>query len=240
MARSLLFYVKTMVNYPTPLLSSLHIIIFLATGITFNVVSSNVKRKEPWTFSCEGTKDQYTIGICHSKYKRGPSELYGWLFGQFYTVPFASFVIEALLKIWKLFKRATDKPCKILHFHVLYFLRLAVIICCYLRLTIVVAKRVDNLIMDAKYDCQIWNSTFHCIDPKAKSKSDMSIACFSFTIFLLGFAVFEFAYYLHKWIKAKKNKQEKDFDECKDCSLFYVMFGGGRSSLTNIVRVTIL
>jgi len=82
------------------------------------------------------------------------------------------------------------------------------------------------MIMDTKYDCQLVNSTFHCIDPEAKSKTDIIIVYFSLTILLLGFAVIEFAYYLRKWIKAKKSKIDKDFPECKDCKLFFIMFGG--------------
>ena len=240
MTRSFRYYVEAMVNFPTPMQSSIHFTMLLAAGITFQVISSNIKRRERWTFYCEKSKDQGIIEFCRTHYDNGPNELYGWLFGQFFIAPMSSFVIEALLKIWKLFKHATNKRCRILHFHVLYFLRLAVIIGSYLRLTILVSERVDDLIMDTKYDCQVLNSTFHCIDPEAKTKSVMDIACFSLTIFLLGFAVSEFAYYLHKWIKAKKNKEDKDFPQCRDCKLFLDMFGGGRSYLMNILRVEIL
>ena len=240
MTRSFFYYVEVMVNFPTPLLSSIHVTMLLAAGITYNVVSSNIKRRERWSFSCEIPKDQGTIEICRSRYDSGPNELYGWMYVQFFTVPMSSIVIEALLKMWKLLKRATDKRCTILHFHWLYFLKLAVMIGSYLRLTILVFIRVDDLTMDTKYDCEMLNSTFHCIDPEAKSKSEMNIVYFSLTIFLLGFAVIEFAYYLRKWIKAKKNKIDKDFAECKDCKLFFNMFGGGRSSLMNILRVEIL
>jgi len=220
MASSFSQYVEAIVNAPTPFLSSIHVILLLAAGITYNVVSSNIKRRERWSFSCEIPKDQDTIEICRSRYDSGPNEFYGWLFAQFFTVPMATFLFEALLKMWKLLKRATEKRCTILHFHLLYFLKLAVIIGSYLRLTILVFIRVDDLTMDTKYDCQIWNSTFHCVDPEAKSKSDINIVYFSLTIFLLGFAVIEFAYYFRKWIKAKKNKEDKDFPECKDCKLF--------------------
>ena len=230
-----------MVNFPTPLLSSIHFTMLLAAGITFYLVSSNIKRRERWTFSCGKPNDQGTIEFCRTRYNDGPNAMFGLLFGLlFFAVPMASFVIEALLKIWKLLKREKNKRCKVWHFHMLYFLRLAVIISTYLGLTILVFERDGNMIMDTKYDCQLVNSTFHCIDPEAKSKTDIIIVYFSLTIFLLGFAVIEFAYYLHKWIKAKKSKIDKDFPECKDCKLFFIMFGGGRSSLMNILRVEIL
>ena len=219
-------------------LSGIYAIILLITGAVFVVVHGYEKGREHLVFSCRETGNEFDVGLCREKYNIGPNELQSWLVYVYFAPPLALLIIEALIRKRKVKKLTNDimQPCRLFHIHVIHFLRLAVTILLHLTLSILLVYKINDLTVESNYNCLIGNSTLHCIDPEATSKSNLNISCFSFTIFLLIFVVFEIAYTLYKWRQAKA-KEGNGLNECKNCRLFDKMFSAGMLSLFNVFRV---
>ena len=218
--------IKEIINSSATTLSGAYASVLLITGVAFEGAFLSLEGKVEESFLCKGATDKFDVGICRTNYNNGPNKLHRWLYHVYLIVPTVIFVVEAVVRRRKVKNPLKNKECR-LHIHIIYFVRLAILVLVYFVLIILIAIKSTDLSMKPVYNCMNGNSTFKCVDSEVESKTNMNIACFFFTIFLCLFLVVEFAYYVRRWQTAVRTGDHKIRDQCWRCYLFHKEFGEG-------------
>jgi len=221
--------VKEIVTSSATALSGVYASILLTTGVAFEGAFLNLEAKVEQSFLCKGAADKFDVGLCRTNYNNGPNKLHRWVYHAYLIVPAIIFTIEAAVRRWKVKNPSKKEECR-LHIHVIYFLRLAILVLVYFLLIVLIAIKSTDLSMKPIYHCMDGNSTFKCVDSEVESKTSMNIACFFFTIFLCLFLVVEFVYYGCRWLTEVRTCDKDIKDHCWKCYLFDKEFGKGDSS----------
>ena len=228
-------------KYSHTILRAIYIAVLVISGSVLYDRASGIARTERFTFSCKGATE-FDKTSCLATYNSGPNFMQSWLYDVSFWIPLGIIILGIILLSIKLALYKKEK-C-IVHVHELYFVTISVQILPHLAVFVISLAYFDDMKMEENYDCVIGNSTFTCIDGKAKQKADMNMACFVFTCIFIVFILFELCYYVSKWIvkKEERERQEVGPNICKTCHFFVQHFSplpGMLSLFFKIMRLSL-
>ena len=229
-------------KYSHTILRAIYIAILVISWSVLYDRALDIARNERFTFSCRGATVFYKTS-CLAKYNRGPNVMQTWLYNVSLWIPLGIIILGIILLSIKLVRYKKDRDCAV-HIHQLYFVTLALQILPHIVVSGILLANLGDLNMEEHYDCMIGNSTFTCIDEKAKQKSDINMVCLVFTCIFIVFILSELCYYLSKWIikKEERERQEVGSNICKKCYFFVKHFSplpGTFSLFFKVLRLSI-
>ena len=232
---------------PQTIPSAIYSVIFFLTSSTFLGISSYIASNERFTFSCRGISDKYYKDFCLKQYNSGPNVLQSWLYLVNFLFSVSLLLIGSFI-ITKLIRNLKGNGHCNLHIHHFYFGRLVLTILFHLSLVVILSVKYGygphEIRMKGTYLCLNGNSTLHCIDTKAETKSKINSACFWFQIIFAGWNGVELLYYLIKWKCTKKCEREGSSNQtngCQICRSFVEISAlSGMLSLMEILQLFIL
>ena len=183
-------------------------------------------------FSCKGVAGKYDKDSCLSLYEDGLNGLPVWFYRYIASVAspiaFIGLMIE-WTKVARVNKSQRSSNCK-MHIHMIHFVVVVVRLLVHLVIVIVLAEsfcwKNNQLSIDNNFICTIGNYTRLCLDGKAKSRSNLCIACFVLHVLFLVWNVIELGYYSWAWRRKSKMLNEVTIDgmSCKVCGYYIRKF----------------
>ena len=226
MDSSLLSYATTLLKSQT-IVSTVYLICILSISCFLEINSLSIADSK--RFACKGVSGDYKTEVCLKAYNIGPNGLQSWLYSTTSYLPLSILILGTAIMFAKVIrlKSGLATKCKF-HIHQYYYARMAFSIFAHFTVVFVVVIFVwileDSQLVIDNFTCLYENSTIHCVDGKAKSRSDLNITCLFMHCFFFLYTSVELVYYVDKWRRTKTFRGMHEEGVCKDCDYFIEKF----------------
>ena len=191
-------------------LSVSHLVAFIFLCTVLEVSSFDIRNKGGSAFVCKGATN-FDNSFCHTENTSGRNGSHDWLPHITWVIPLCILVLGGV-GIFAKSHRTSHGNCK-LHIHLVYFLRVFISWLFHVSIVFVLAifnwaLNINQLTLEVHLTCSIGNSTYGCIDGKAKAKSSLNIACFALHVFFVFSNSVELLYYMCRWKEAASERDK--------------------------------